>query len=99
MSAKRAVELYGARNVFPSNCALLRVAGFSAFVDFSPGCCQTVRDNLKALGVEDRGQAVESDALRALLDPRAAGIEVSEAMSEAMSKAMGEAMSESQRKI
>ena len=29
------------------------------------------------MGIEDRGHAVESDALRALLDPKAAGIEVS----------------------
>ena len=49
--------------------------GYSAFVDYSPGCCQTVRDNLQALGVPDRGTAVQSDATAALLDPRAAGIE------------------------
>ncbi|GMI08166.1 hypothetical protein TrVE_jg12491 [Triparma verrucosa] len=50
--------------------------GLSVFVDFAEDCCQTVRDNLDTMNFENLGYPIKSDALKALINPVEAGIDV-----------------------
>ena len=54
--------------------ALSRGMGKATFVDFSPTCTQTIRDNLETLGLTERGRVLQASCLDVLRRPESFGL-------------------------
>ena len=54
--------------------ALSRGMGKATFVDFSPTCTQTIRDNLDTLGLAERGRVLQASCLDVLRRPESFGL-------------------------
>ena len=54
--------------------ALSRGMGKATFVDFSPTCTQTIRDNLETLGLTERGRVLQASCIDVLRRPESFGL-------------------------
>ena len=68
-----ALDLFAGAGTVGIEC-LSRGVGTAVHVDFSPKCTETIRENLEALGLNERGRAVQASVFDVLLKPESFGL-------------------------